>query len=263
MRKLTIEEVRQKIMVAHGDTIFLDESTYLSTNKKARFVDKDFGEWWSWPSDVFLGRRHPKRFYSIMAEQRKLSEEEINKKLINFHNGVVSIDVSTYKNANTKAKFIDKDFGEWWALPSNVIFQGKSHPSRESEKKKNTWLKNLGVEHPSKDPKILKKMCRSQSHAGDFFHWKTGEQLSWTGSYEKKVVEWLNQNKIDFDWQIPFDMPNGKRYFVDLFLKDEATYIEVKGYFRKDAKEKWDWFHKEHPNSELWNEKKLKEKGVL
>jgi hypothetical protein len=26
---------------------------------------------------------------------------------------------------------------------------------------------------------------------------------------------------------------------------------------------KWEWFHKEHSNSELWNEKKLKEFGIL
>lgn len=263
MRKLTIEEVRQKIKNAHGDTLLLDESTYISTNKKTRFIDKDFGEWWTWPSDVFLGRRHPKRFWNILAKERKFSEKEVDERLIKAHAGVVTLDFSTYINANTKARFIDKDYGEWWATSANVINGGKSHPSRESEKRKNTWLKNLGVEHPSKDPRILKKMCRSQSRAGDFFHWKTGEQLSWTGSYEKKVTDWLNQNKVDFDWQIPFDMPNGKRYFVDLFLKERSIYVEIKGYFRKDAREKWDWFHKEYTNSELWNEKKLKEMEIL
>ena len=30
-----------------------------------------------------------------------------------------------------------------------------------------------------------------------------------------------------------------------------------------DAREKWDWFHKEYPNSELWNKKKLQNMGIL
>ena len=69
--------------------------------------------------------------------------------------------------------------------------------------------------------------------------------------------------KIDFDWQIKFKMPNEKTYFIDCYLKDSDTYIEIKGYFRKDAEEKWNWFHKEYPNSELWNQKKLEELGIL
>jgi len=32
---------------------------------------------------------------------------------------------------------------------------------------------------------------------------------------------------------------------------------------RKDAQEKWDWFHGLYSNSELWQQKKLKEMGVL
>ena len=58
-------------------------------------------------------------------------------------------------------------------------------------------------------------------------------------------------------------MPNGKTYRPDLYLPDSDVWIEIKGYFRKDAKIKWDWFHKEHPNSELWNEEKLKEMKIL
>jgi len=74
-----------------------------------------------------------------------------------------------------------------------------------------------------------------------------------TASYEKKVVEWLNKNEIDFDWQIEFDMPDGRKYFCDLYLKKENKYVEIKGYFWKDAKEKWYWFHENYSNSELWN----------
>ena len=94
-------------------------------------------------------------------------------------------------------------------------------------------------------------------------HWKTQEDIICTGSYERKVVEYFNQNKIDFEWQIKFNMPDGRVYFVDALLKDSDVYVEIKGYFRKDAEEKWNWFHEKHSNSELWNEKKLKKMGIL
>jgi len=58
-------------------------------------------------------------------------------------------------------------------------------------------------------------------------------------------------------------MPDGRTYRLDLYLIDEDKYVEIKGYFRKDAQEKWDWFHKTHTNSELWNKKKLKELKIL
>ena len=52
-------------------------------------------------------------------------------------------------------------------------------------------------------------------------------------------------------------------YRPDLYLPEGRLWVEIKGYFRKDAQEKWDWFHREHPNSELWDNKKLKEMEIL
>jgi hypothetical protein len=58
-------------------------------------------------------------------------------------------------------------------------------------------------------------------------------------------------------------MPNGKTYRPDLYLIDQGVWIEIKGYFRKDAQEKWDWFKSQFPNAELWDKKKLKEMRIL
>jgi len=58
-------------------------------------------------------------------------------------------------------------------------------------------------------------------------------------------------------------MSNGHRYYPDLYLFSTKKWVEIKGYFRKDAKEKWEWFQTIKPNSELWNEQKLKEMGIL
>ena len=98
----------------------------------------------------------------------------------------------------------------------------------------------------------------------DLIHWKNQEIVSCLGSYEVKVVKFFNKYKIDYLWQPrTFTMPNGKTYRPDLYLPVENKWIEIKGYFYDDAFDKWTWFHKEYPNSELWNTQKLKEMKIL
>ena len=59
-------------------------------------------------------------------------------------------------------------------------------------------------------------------------------------------------------------MPNGKTFRPDCYLIGKRKpWIEIKGYFRQKNKEKWDWFHKKYPNSELWDKKKLKEMKII
>lgn len=58
-------------------------------------------------------------------------------------------------------------------------------------------------------------------------------------------------------------MPNGKTYRPDLFLINENKWIEIKGWMRKDAQEKWDWFLTIMPISELWNKEKLLSLNIL
>jgi hypothetical protein len=129
---------------------------------------------------------------------------------------------------------------------------------------KQTCLDKYGVDHPSKDITIAMKMAKGQNNSYTLKHWKTGEKIVCVASYEKRVVEYLNKNKINFRWQSRiFKMPNGKTYRPDLYIFSTKKWIEIKGYFRKDAKKKWDWFHKEKPNSELWNKAKLKEMRII
>jgi hypothetical protein len=132
------------------------------------------------------------------------------------------------------------------------------------EKKEQTWFKKYGVPHPLQNKEIALKAAKSANNSHTLRHWKTGEELVCLGGYEKKVVQHLNENKVDYDWQPKtFHMPDGRTYRPDLYLLDDDLWVEIKGWFRKDAQEKWNWFSPAHPNSKLWDKKYLLSAGIL
>jgi hypothetical protein len=125
-----------------------------------------------------------------------------------------------------------------------------------------TFLRKYNVKHPSQDNEIALKIARKTKHASLKRHWKTKKLLVCQASWEAAVVDYLNKNKIDFDWQLTFRMPDGSSYRIDLYLTREDIYVEIKGYMREVALKKWKWFHKTFPNSELWTKDVLVSKGI-
>lgn len=112
--------------------------------------------------------------------------------------------------------------------------------------------------------------AKNSNNSCILFHWKTNEEIVCVASYEKKVIEYLNLNKVNYKWQHKtFNMilSNGKKttYRPDLYLVEKRNpWVEIKGYFRDDAKEKWNIFHSTiKPNSQLWDEERLKELKIL
>jgi len=169
-----------------------------------------------------------------------------------------------YVNTRTKACFYDKEHGKFWAWFYDILRNKSCHPKRIKEKIKKTYLKKYGVDHSSKDAFVALKTARNSNNSYILIHWKTNEELVCQASYEKAYVEHRNKNKINFEWQPEvFVMPNGRTYRPDSYEPDTDKWIEIKGYMRKDAQAKWDWFHGEHPNSELWDKAKLKEMRIL
>lgn len=215
----------------------------------------------------------------------KLGISEIKERLFSIYGDTVSLDFSTYVDIKTKCRFIHSLYGEWFALPLNVL-RGRCGPEKQmkrnntsmekygvkfasqskssKEKQRLTNIEKYGVDHPLKNKEISLKSAKNSNNVYVKYHWKTGQELVCQGSYESKVVDVLNAKKIDFEWQPKtFIMPNGKTYRPDLFLSNENKWIEIKGFMRKDAQIKWDWFHKNNPNSQLWDKKTLTILGFL
>lgn len=108
----------------------------------------------------------------------------VAKKVKEVHNGNVTLNLSSFISIRNPAIFLDCDYGEWKAIPRNVI-KGSLHPKKSLQKRKNTnlnkyghecnlhskegikkkkqtWINNLGVDNPSKSKKIkIKKETKS------------------------------------------------------------------------------------------------------
>jgi hypothetical protein len=151
-------------------------------------------------------------------------------------------------------------------IKTNLDKYGVEHSSQNEEikaKRKETCLKRHGVESPTQNLTIALKAARSSNNSYIRYHWKTNEELVCQGGWEAKVVDYINANKIDFEWQPKtFKMPNGKTYRPDLYLVEQDVWVEIKGWMRGDAQAKWDWFKSEHPTAELWDKKKLRSMGI-
>jgi hypothetical protein len=143
-------------------------------------------------------------------------------------------------------------------------FQNKN--VREKFKKNN--VKKYGVPYPAQNLEISLKTAKSQKNCYIVYHWRTHKELICQALWEKKVVEYFNNNKINFMWKSEvFDViiDNKKRkYFPDAYLVNNDIWIEIKGYKRELSMKKWNYFHKYiKPNSELWDKNKLKELKIL
>jgi hypothetical protein len=195
-----------------------------------------------------------------------------------------------YKNNYTKLLWECKEGHKWYSKYRNIqsgswcpkcslkhvgsvmkdIFlkkYGVANPFQlKSVKKKirKTNLEKYGCEYPQQNKEIAMKAAKASGRSYILQHWETGEELVCQASYEKAVVEHFNKNKTNFLWQPEtFTMLNGKKYRPDCYLPDQDLWVEIKGYFRKDAQEKWQRFQSVYPNSELWDEKRLKDLKIL
>lgn len=250
---------RDRVYVAHGSTVWLDEATLQET--KCRFIDVDFGEWWARIDHVVSGQQHPKRtktYTPTLLEYQVILAKRSNPR--------IELYSESYTNLTSFAKFHDPEFGDWIAKAGNVL-AGSGHPQRARinkrlpvdnvidrikvvhgdqvvldvssytdanthaiflDKKYGNWLASpanvmRGRSHPARKNQ---KSAKTQKKFPPVIHWKTQNLCFSSSSYEYATLNWLTQHRYDFDWQIPFEMPiltaNGKRriYTVDLFIKD-------------------------------------------
>lgn len=157
---------------------------------------------------------------------------------------------------------------QWYKDFIRINIRKYGCPKCSSTRRKKTNLLKYGVDHPSKNKEIALKGARTANQITILKHWLSREDIYCRGTYEVAVIEYFNKNQVDYNFQPQtFLMPSGHTYTPDIYLPDQDLWVEIKGTFRDwdsndDARRKWDWFHKEYSNSELWNKQKLKELGL-
>ena len=248
--KYTAKEMQEKIRRINKHVI-LDESTYLGTNKKAKFIDIDYGEWWAKPSAVLEGMQHMDRFRNKQSRNKTLSIEVIKSRLLKRGDGIL-IDESTYINSVIKARFIDPEYGEWWAKPYTIIGskQQYSHPQRamksriesktkyktqsDKKKQKEEYYKKHIKERLKKDMNFkLAKSLRGRLNQAVKNNYKSGSAIRDLGcSIEelKKYLESKFQPEMSWDnwgkygWHIDHIRPLSSFDLTDIKQVKEACH---------------------------------------
>lgn len=105
---------------------------------------------------------------------------------------------------------------------------------------------------------------QNKKYRGKFQYTGSQGSMLMRSSWEVKYANWLDNRNIKWEYEPSFILANGLFYTPDFKLED-GVIIEIKGYFREDAKIKWNMFVKEYPktNKLLLMKKELKELGVL
>ncbi len=167
---------------------------------------------------------------------------------------------------------------EEWKTPEYRVSHKVSDATRKlrsqnmSIQSKRMWLNEdyrlkITKSLRERNPLWFSKSRKSMKKSVVIFHWKSQEELICTGSYEISFVNWANANQIEFEWQIPHKMPDGRTYIIDALIKSgefSNQWIEIKGWMSDIGREKWEWFHALYPQtSQLWNQQKLTELGIL
>lgn len=223
-KQVSLEEAERRLKSLN---IGLKKETYVGFRSKCTLIDPVYGEWVTMPSMVFYSKtRHPMRAKAEYVSPNKLTEQQINEKIKDRN---IYLKPNTYINCESFATFVDPEFGEWRARVINVVYNKSNHPERGQKNK-----------------------SLSQNRSAVFKHWKTGKDIVCVGSYECYLVDMLNFHKIDFDWQVCFKLSNGKKYYIDCFIKEFDVYIEVKGQFREDWISKWNLFKIDYPNMKAY-----------
>lgn len=286
-KKLSIEEIKNRLYLAHGNVVILDENTYVNTMTKCRFIDKDYGEWWSTPNKVIWGKKGHKKRIGEKSKKTFLKKYGVEHPLylVSFLDKRKQTCIQKYgvdsprKTDEVKNKYEKTCLNKYGVInPSQndeikakkektfLIKYGVTTPFKNEiirNKIKDTCLLMYGVDNPTKNKEIRLKAAKSANKTTTVFHWKTNE-IQYMVGWDPNTATYFNENKEYYEYEPEtFLMPDGRTYTPDFYLPDKDLWVEVKGYFYGDAKEKWEWFHAEHPNSELWDEKKLKELGIL
>jgi len=261
--RLSLSEVKDKILILHPNCTILDISQYKNVQSKLSIICEE-GHSFSAPfCDIQRDHWCPLCANKRSSESKKYTFCEVTEIIKKLHPNCQIIE-KEYIDGSHPMKIICENEHNFRIKFHSVLNNNNWCKFCRTERTKATCIKRYGVDHPNKNKEIAMRGAKANNKATIKQHWETGEEIVCIASYESKTVDYLNLNKIKYLWQPRiFVLDNGRTYRPDLYLINEDKWIEIKGFFRKDALEKWTKFQTMVYRSELWDKMKLQEMGIL
>lgn len=143
--------------------------------------------------------------------------------------------IEKYSRAQIK-KYQDPAFRERTTSSLRRVWESPAYKAQLSASLKRRWIEN--------PPK-----CSSRRYAYDA---SGGTQVVLKSSFERDFAAYLDQQGFSWSYEekrYVLSTLEGSVYIPDFYVKDIDIIVEVKGYFWKDAKNKWDAFVREYPST--------------
>lgn len=141
---------------------------------------------------------------------------------------------------------------------------GEKHTEESLEKMRIAAKKNV---RRGKDSNFYGKPPKHGR--GSWYECKDGSRVWMRSSWETKFATYLDDNNIEWLYEIkkfPITyLDKDGTYTPDFYLIKENKYIEIKGWWRDDAKIKYESFQEQYPDLiiELYNKDVLKKLNIL
>ncbi len=230
-----------------------------------------------------------KDIISQIARELKCSYYTIRAKLIKYNIKIRNVSEAR-KLPNASCHNLERDKTHYCKISNCInsicyeIWKNGSRMCGSCAKKGNIpWNKNKkglqksgfkGKKHSIKTRKILSikakerfKNPRNHPRFGKTSHGKWGKYkgIYMRSSYETKFAQFLDLSGYKWEYEsTTFDLGNST-YTPDFYISEWDLYIEIKGWWRDDAKEKYSRFKKLYPKQtiKLLMKEELKEIGVI
>lgn len=223
--KMTLEEIGEKYGVSH-----VTVGRILRTNGVSSRTAVDYAE--TLDKDVL------EHFYLL----EKLTCEEIAVKLGKtkrvVYRNIKLYGIPTRPACNSLGKPCNKNVAK-------KISQALKGKSKSEEHRKKLSLSKSGVNNPNfGKPSRHAKRC--------WYICPNGSTVSMRSNWEVAYAEWLNQNNIQWEYEPKtFILNDGSAYTPDFYLNATDEFIEVKGWFTDDHKNRVAKFRNANPNCKL------------
>ena len=214
LRRKNNEEVIDDIKKVHGDSITM-LGNYLGNKVKTLFHCNVCGnEWETRPNNILMGQGCPNCGKKKASGSRKLSREEVEKRISYASNGTIQM-IGDYKGTMVKTLFKCNKCGhEWESKPNNILNGHGCIKCAGNEKKTTEQFKKEIYDKHNGDIELIGEYKDLKTKT--FFHcnkcdyrWETAPIYVLTGNGcprcssskgEKKILYWLEKNWSKDDW---------------------------------------------------------------